>query len=72
MSLTFGTRDHAIEFPNSRPDLPPTLDGKVALTYRRDATFFSILKGKPLEDEEYMDCIKTKDGKTDVCYFRPS
>lgn len=71
MNLIFGNRNHYIEFPNIRPNMAPTLDGKTALTYKRNAAFHDILKGAPIDGEEYMECIKTKDGKVDVCYYKP-
>ena len=71
MSLGIGNRDYYVESPNMQPNQPPTLDGKTALFYKRDAAFFSILKGKPIEGEDYVDCVKTRDGKTDVCYLIP-
>jgi hypothetical protein len=68
VALTIGTRQYDVEFPNLRPDQPPTIDGRAALSYRRDASFLEILKGRPVEGEEYLDCVKTRDGKADLCY----
>ena len=68
MTLTFNGKEYYAEYPNIRPNMPPTLDDKPALEYRRDTSFLDILKGKALEGEEYMSCIKTKDGKLDLCY----
>lgn len=67
-TLTFNNREYYAEYPNIRPNMPPTLDDKPALEYRRDTSFLDILKGKAIEGEEYMSCIKTKDGKLDLCY----
>lgn len=69
VNLLLNNKEYYAEFPNIRPDMPPTLNGKTAIEYQRDATFFGILKGTPIEGEEYMTCIKTKDGRTDICYF---
>jgi hypothetical protein len=71
VALTIGTRQYNLEFPNLKPDQPPTLDGRAALAYRRDASFLAVLKGKPEEGEEYVDCVKTRDGRTDLCYYVP-
>ncbi|WP_339096067.1 hypothetical protein ACINK0_11995 [Deinococcus sp. VB343] len=67
LNLTIEGQEYYAEFPNLRPDMTPTLNGKLALEYERDTSFLGILKGQPLEGEDYMPCIKTKDGKTDVC-----
>lgn len=67
LNLTIGDREYYAEFPNLRPNMTPTLNGKPALEYERDTSFLGILKGQPLEGEDYMPCIKTRDGKTDVC-----
>ena len=67
-TLTFNNREYYAEYPNIRPNMAPTLDGKTALEYQRDRSFYGILKGKPIEGEDYMFCIKTKDGKLDLCY----
>lgn len=67
LNLTIEGREYYAEFLNLQPNTLPTLNGAVALEYERDARFLHILKGPPLEGEEYMPCIKTRDGKTDVC-----
>ena len=67
VTYTFNNREFYVEYPNLKPNSAPTLNGKTAIEYRRDASFFEILKGAPVEGEGYINCIKTKDGKTDVC-----
>lgn len=69
LNLTIGDREYYAEFPNLRPNMTPTLNGKPALEYERDTSFLAILKGRRMEGEDYMPCIKTRDGKTDVCYL---
>lgn len=69
VNLLLNGKDYAVEYPNIRPNMPPTLNGKVAIEYQRDTSFLNILKGAPMQGEEYMTCVKTKDGKTDICYF---
>lgn len=69
LGLSFGEREYYAEFPNLGPSLTPTLNDKPAIEYQRDTSFLNILKGRPLEGQDYMPCIKTKDGKTDLCYL---
>jgi len=70
-SLTVDKTDFYIEYPNNKPNLPPTVNGKTAVSYRRDASFFQVLKGPPLKGEVYIDCTRTLDKKIDICSFDP-
>lgn len=69
LTLSFGDKEYYAEFPNLKPNMPPTLNDKLALEYQRDTSFLNVLKGRPIDGEDYMPCIKTKDGKTDLCYL---
>ncbi|RJF72977.1 hypothetical protein D3875_16950 [Deinococcus cavernae] len=71
VTYAFNGQEYFVEYPNTRPNLPPTLNGKTAVEYKRDASFLAILKGRPIEGETYINCIKTKDGKTDICALYP-
>jgi hypothetical protein len=71
MTLTVEKTVFAIEYPNLRPNQPPTLNGKPAISYKRDASFYQVLKDKPIDGETYIDCTRTKDGKIDICVLDP-
>ena len=60
-----------MDFPDLKPDQPPTIDGRTVLSYRRKKSFPEILKGKPVEDEECLDCAGTRDGGADLCSVVP-
>ena len=44
-----------------------TLDGSRGIEYVRDARWYNIIKGALYPDGEYLYCIKTPNGKTDIC-----
>ena len=72
VSLTVEKTTFYIEYPNIRPNMAPTVNGKPAISYQRDASFFQVLTGQPMKGESYLDCTKSTDGKVNICYFDPS
>ena len=72
VSLTVEKTTFYIEYPNIRPNMTPTINGKAAISYQRDASFFQVLTGQPMKGESYLDCTKSTDGKVNICYFDPS
>lgn len=44
-----------------------TLNGKDAIEYVRDARWYNIIKGERYGDMAYLYCVKTPDGKIDIC-----
>ncbi|WP_407569918.1 hypothetical protein [Deinococcus altitudinis] len=72
VSLTVEKTDFYIEYSYSRPNVSPTLNGKPAISYQRDASFFFKLTGPPVKGEDDLTCTKTTDCKVNICYFDPS
>lgn len=68
---SFGQKEYYIETNTMKPEGDMQINGQKATLYTRDASFFNILKGKPMKGEKYLFCYKTKDGKIDICAFNP-
>ena len=72
VSLTAEKTVFAVESPNSRPDVTPTSNGRPAVSYRRDASFFQVLTGAPVEGEDASECTQSTVGNVNICSFDPS
>ena len=69
LTLTLNNKEYDVEINTTDDKAPPRLNGKPAIWYMRDASFLDIHKGPPDQGEEYVNCYKTKDAQTDICYL---
>ena len=72
VSLHVDKTSFYIEYSTEQRNTPPTINGRPAIAYQRDASFYQVLNGPQIRGEQYMDCTKSKDGKINVCFFYPS